>query len=125
MVLGHYINPIGKVFVKISLIYSLEKYHLSIILFNHEYPLIIREKPLWRFLLIFTSTFLFSCSGEPLKDRCNCELSGQEVFLDYKGEYYWIEIDTESELKTFGPYSDPEHGYAAIDRCEELAKECD
>lgn len=76
-------------------------------------------------LLILTSTLLFSCSGARLKDRCNCELSGQEVFLDYKGEYYWIEIDTETELKTFGPYSDPEHGYAAIKRCEELARECD
>lgn len=77
------------------------------------------------FFLISTPMLVFSCSGGRLKDRCNCELSGQEVFLDYKGEYYWIEIETEAELKTFGPYSDPKHGYAAIERCEELARECD
>ena len=72
-------------------------------------------------LIIF---FLSSCGGEVLGDKCNCELSGQEVVLDYKGEYYWIEIYTESEYQLFGPYSEPKHGYAAIKRCEELAKGC-
>lgn len=85
----------------------------------------ISKKTFTIYHLILTAIFSFSCNGEPLKDRCNCELSGQEVILDYKGEYYWIEIDNETGLKTFGPYSDPEHGYAAIKRCEELARECD
>lgn len=75
--------------------------------------------------MVLISTALISCSHEQLKDRCNCELSGQEVFLDYKGEYYWIEVDNQNGLQTFGPYSDPEHGYAAIKRCEELEKECE
>lgn len=85
----------------------------------------ISKKLLTISLMILTSKLLCSCRGERLEDRCNCELSGQEVFLDYKSEYYWIEIDNDTELKTFGPYSDPEHGYAAIKRCEELARECD
>ncbi len=70
-----------------------------------------------------TIVLLTSCD-KVLGDKCNCELSGQEVTLDYKGEYYWIEIDTESEVKLFGPYSHPSHGYAAIKRCEELEKGC-
>ena len=68
---------------------------------------------------------LSSCGGEVLGDKCNCKLSGQEVILDSKGEYYWIEIYTESEYELFGPYSEPSHGYAAIKRCEELEKGCD
>lgn len=76
------------------------------------------------FFWIMAFSIWLSCSGKMINDSCNCELSGQEVFLDFKGEYYWIEIDTESELKTFGPYSDPSHGYAAISRCEELERQC-
>lgn len=77
------------------------------------------------FFLIIISPLLFSCSEQMLNNSCKCELSGQEVVLDYKGEYYWIEIDTESEFKIFGPYRDPSHGYAAIKRCEELEKQCE
>ena len=76
-------------------------------------------------LLLSTSVLLlFSCGSEVLGDACNCELSGQEVVLDYKKEYYWIEIDTEAEVKSFGPYESKSHGYAAIRRCEELEKKC-
>jgi len=76
-------------------------------------------------LLIITSVLLlFSCGSEVLGDACNCELSGQEVVLDYKKEYYWIEIDTEAELKLFGPYESEDHGNAAIRRCEELERKC-
>ena len=84
----------------------------------------IMKKPIINFLIpiIF---LLSSCGGEVLGDKCNCKLSGQEVILDSKGEYYWIEIYTESEYELFGPYSEPSHGYAAIKRCEELEKGCD
>ena len=74
------------------------------------------------FTLVFIP-LVFSCN-QKLNDSCNCELYGQEVFLDYKNEYYWIEIDTESEVKLFGPYASPSHGYAAIERCLELEKNC-
>jgi|DEB0MinimDraft_12_1074336.scaffolds.fasta_scaffold132757_2 hypothetical protein len=73
-------------------------------------------------LLLFISVFFTCC--EKLSDRCNCELKGQEVSIDYKNEYYWIEIDTESEVKLFGPYASPSHGYAAIKRCLDLERNC-
>ena len=73
-------------------------------------------------LLLLFIPIVFSC--EKLSDSCNCELDGQEVILDYKNEYYWIEIDTESEVKLFGPYATPAHGYAAIERCLELEINC-
>ena len=81
------------------------------------------KKKIFHFLIVIAPIVLTSCK-EKLKDGCNCELSGQEVFLDYKGEYYWIEIDTEDEFETYGPYSTSEHGYAAIKRCEEIERQC-
>ena len=73
-------------------------------------------------VLVFITFILQSCV-ELLPNKCDCELSGQEVFIDYKGEYYWIE--TYPEANTWGPYSDPAHAYSAIERCEELEKSCD
>lgn len=75
-------------------------------------------------ILSISVLLLFSCGNEVLGDACSCELSGQEVILDYKKEYYWIEIINETENKLFGPYESAAHGYAAIRRCEELEKKC-
>jgi len=75
-----------------------------------------------KLILLLFIPLVFGC--EKLSDSCNCELKGQKVFLDYKNEYYWIEIDTEPELKLFGPYASPSHGYAAIERCLELERNC-
>ena len=76
-----------------------------------------------KFVLLIFIVFLFACD-EKLSDRCNCELKGKEVFLDYKNEYYWIEIDTESHYELFGPYASPSHGYAAIKRCLDFERNC-
>ena len=75
------------------------------------------------YFLGFIFFVLISCN-QNVGYKCDCELSGQEVFLDDKGEYYWIEKDTESDLLQFGPYIEPSDGIAAIRRCEELESRC-
>lgn len=86
-------------------------------------------------LVSYTSLFLLaSCSSHDLPETCNCKLSGQEVFLDGDGEYYWIEIDRIVgedqfggeiyDFEQYGPYESESHGYAAIERCEELERQC-
>ena len=75
------------------------------------------------YFLGFIFFVLISCN-QNVGYKCDCELSGQEVFLDDKGEYYWIEKDTESDLLQFGPYIEPSDGIAVIRRCEELESRC-
>ena len=83
----------------------------------------------WPILLIMISIELLSCN-EKLGDSCNCELSEGTVILDYKKEYYWIEVvyqdseDTYGE-EYFGPYGQESDAYRAIERCIELERKCD
>lgn len=87
--------------------------------------------PLFTYASLFIMT---SCSSQDRTETCSCKLSGQEVFLDGDGEYYWIEIyrvvgvdqfgGDIDDFEQYGPYESESHGYAAIERCEELERLC-